>query len=204
MTTIEVFADVSCAFTHYGLRHLAEMRAARGLDFEFRVRAWPLEWVNDRPVDPAAVSRQVTALRAGIAPDLFVGFDQGALPTTSIPALGLAEAAYQEDLERGEAVSFALRDALFEDGRDISDPAVLDGIAEPFGIARPSPEAAEAAIRSDWAEGQRRGVVGSPHFFAPGGEGVFCPSLEITKGEGGPRIEYRADAVDALLARIVG
>ncbi|MCZ7534641.1 MAG: DsbA family protein [Acidimicrobiia bacterium] len=203
MTTIEVFADVSCAFTHYGLSHLAELRSARRLDFVLRVRAWPLEWVNDRPIDPDAVERQVTALRRGIAPDLFAGFDPEVLPTSSIPALGLAAAAYETDDETGEAVSFALRDTLFEHGRDISDPSVLDDVATRFGIDPPSPDAADAAVRSDWADGQSRGVVGSPHFFTPGGDGVFCPSLEITKGEGGPQIEYRADIVEALLAGIV-
>ena len=37
-----------------------------------------------------------------------------------------------------------------------------------------------AAVLDDWHEGQRRGVLGSPHFFC-GKTDVFCPSLDITK-----------------------
>lgn len=203
MPTIEVFADVSCAFTHFGLHHLVDQRSARGLDFRLHVRAWPLELVNGHPTDPAAVTRQVTALRGSIAPDLFAGFDPSALPGTTIPALGLAAAGYDVDEETGEAVSLALRDELFERGRDISDPRVLDETGARFGVVQPPLDVAEAAVRADWHRGQLRAVVGSPHFFTPDGEGVFCPSLEITKGEEGPRIEYRAEAVDALLARLV-
>ena len=203
MPTIEVFADVTCAFTHFGLRHLVEQRASRGLDFRFHVRAWPLEMVNGRPTDPDAVTRQVAALRSAIAPDLFAGFDPSALPETSIRAFGLAAAGYEVDLERGEAVSLALRDELFELGRDVSDQRVIDEVGVRLGVVSPPSDVAEAFVRADWADGQRRAVVGSPHFFTPDGEGFFCPSLEITRGEGGPQIAYRAEAVDALLARLV-
>jgi len=202
MPTIEVFADVSCAFTHFGLRHLVDQRSARGLDFRIVVRAWPLELVNGHPVDPAAVARQVAAFRNSIAPDLFVGFDQSVLPHTTIPALGLVAAGYEAGAESGEAVSLALRDELFEQGRDIADPHVLAEVGARFGVVPPPHDIAESAVRADWSLGQRREVVGSPHFFTPDGEGVFCPSLEITKGEGGPRIEYRAEAVDAFLAHL--
>ena len=37
-----------------------------------------------------------------------------------------------------------------------------------------------AAVLADWDEGQRRGVLGSPHFFC-GDTDIFCPSLDITK-----------------------
>ena len=41
-------------------------------------------------------------------------------------------------------------------------------------------ESDRAAVVADWHEGQRRGVLGSPHFFC-GDDDVFCPSLDITK-----------------------
>lgn len=203
MPIVEVFADVSCAFTHFGLHHLVSERAARGLDFRLHVRAWPLELVNGHPADREAVARQVGALRSGVAPDLFSGFDPAALPQTTIPALGLAAAGYAVDAVCGEAVSLALRDELFERGRDIADGRVLLEIGARFRLVPPPLDIAEAAVRADWCLGQGRSVVGSPHFFTPDGDSVFCPSLEITKGENGPRIEYRAEAVDALLARLV-
>lgn len=204
MPIIEVFADVSCAFTHFGLHHLVSERAARGLDFRLRVRAWPLELVNGHPADPEAVARQVRALRGSIAPDLFAGFEPSDFPSTTIPALGLAAAGYDAGSESGEGVSLTLRYELFERGRDISDRRVLEEVGARFGLVPPPLDVAEAAARADWSLGQRRAVVGSPHFFTPDGEGVFCPSLEITKGENGPRIEFRPEAVDALLAHLTG
>ena len=56
MPVIEVFADVACPFTHIGLRRLVEQRAALGRDdVTLLVRAWPLELVNGKPLDPAFI-----------------------------------------------------------------------------------------------------------------------------------------------------
>ena len=199
---VEVFADVSCAFTHFGLRHLVAQRTRRGLDFRFLVRAWPLEWVNGRPIDPAAIARQAAALRSAVSPDSFAGLDPTTFPTTSIPAFGLVAAAYAIDVDRGEAMSLAVRDALFEHGRDVSDVVVLREIGSSLGVEPLPLDAAEHAVRLDWERGRALAVVGSPHFFTPDGDGFFCPSLDITKGDGGPQVEYRPDVVEALLARL--
>ena len=64
----------------------------------------------------------------------------------------------------GERVSFALRDALFEEGRDISDPVTLEYLAHDLGVLMPD-ASDRAAVLADWHEGRRRGVLGSPHFF---------------------------------------
>ena len=184
MTRVEVFADISCPFTHFGLRRLVEERAARGAEASLRVRAWPLEWVNGKPLEPLLVAREVDALRTDVAPDLFTGFDATTFPPTSIPAFGLAAAAYARDDVTGEAVSLAVRDALFEEGLDIADHDVIGKIASTFGIDLLRPETATAAARSDWDRGRARGVQGSPHFFA-GDHDWFCPTLLIRhEGEG--------------------
>jgi len=60
-----------------------------------------------------------------VAPDLFRRFDAEYFPNSTLPALAVADAAFEQSLETGEAVSFALRDALFEEGLDISRPDVL-------------------------------------------------------------------------------
>ena len=75
--------------------------------------------------------------------------------------------------------SFALRDALFEEGRDISDQRTLESLARDLGVGMPD-ESDRADVVADWHEGERRGVLGSPHFFC-GDDDVFCPSLDITK-----------------------
>ena len=63
--------------------------ATRGLDVALRLRAWPLELVNDAPLDADLIADEVAALRAHVAPDLFAGFDPQHFPKTSLPTLAL-------------------------------------------------------------------------------------------------------------------
>ena len=126
MTVIEVFADVACPFTHVGLRRFVDRRAELGRDdVTLRVRAWPLEIVNGQPLDPQFIAEEIDDIRQQVAPALFQGFTEAAFPVSSLPALTLAAAAYDENLATGERVSLALRDLLFEQGIDIADTAVL-------------------------------------------------------------------------------
>jgi predicted DsbA family dithiol-disulfide isomerase len=178
VTQIELFADISCPFTHVGLQRLVTERDARGSSAGVRARAWPLEWINGRQLAPEPVAAEIAGLRARVAPDLFRGFDAERWPHTTIPALGLAAAAYEQDLAVGERLSLRLREALFEEGRDISDDAELRALGRPFGVEPMAPLAAEAAVRADWERGRTRGVRGSPHFFV-GSRNWFCPSLRI-------------------------
>jgi predicted DsbA family dithiol-disulfide isomerase len=182
VATIEVFADIRCPFTHVGLRRLVERREALGRrDVELWIRAWPLELVNGEPLDPALIDEEVNELRAQVAPDLFRGFRREQLGTTSLPALELVGAAYDQGRELGERLSLSLRWALFEEGRDIADPGVLADLARGAGIHGLGAGDPQRVV-SDWHAGQRRGVIGSPHFFVAG-EGFFCPSLTITREE---------------------
>lgn len=130
MLVIEVYADVWCPFAHVGLRSVVRWRNELGRDDVIvRVRAWPLELVNGVPLDPTITAEHVDDLPAQVASDLFCDFDPGQFPRTSLPALAVAAAAYSRDDRTGEAVSVALRDALFEEGRDISRPDVLASVA---------------------------------------------------------------------------
>lgn len=204
---VEVFADVGCPFTHVGLLRLVEARAAAERpDVSLWVRAWPLELVNGQPLDPAFIAEEVDEIRDQVAPDLFAGFRADRFPRTSLPAFVLAGDAYAMSAAHGEAASLALRRALFEEGRDIADPAVLAELATELGL----PSAAERTEAdrhggdhpgplADLAEGRRRGVVGSPHFFTPGGD-FFCPSLDIARVDGHLRITADVDAFTAFAA----
>jgi predicted DsbA family dithiol-disulfide isomerase len=177
---IEVFADIWCPFAHVGLRAVAEHRARTGrTDVPIRVRAWPLELVNGAPLDPEVTREHAEDLRDQVAPDLFAHFDVDRFPRSTLDALALANRAYRTDMQVGERVSFALRDALFEEGRDISDPVTLEYLAHDLGVVMPD-ESDRAAVLADWDEGRRRGVRGSPHFFC-GDTDVFCPTLDISK-----------------------
>jgi predicted DsbA family dithiol-disulfide isomerase len=188
---VELFADVWCPFTHVGLRRLVARRDAGLWGVRFRVRAWPLELMNGAPLEAGFIADEVAALRAQVAPDLFTGFDVASWPATSLPALELAAVAYGVGLEVGERTSLLLRHALFERGADISDVDVLRSVAAEAGVPFP-PIEARRLVEADWAEGRRRHVVGSPHFFV-GKDGFFCPVLDIHRVDGQLRI--RADRV---------
>jgi len=175
---IDIYADIWCPFTHVGLRRLVKERDARALHTTIRVYAWPLEFINGRPLDPQLAATEIAALRAAVSPDLFAGFTASRFPTTTIPALGLAAAAYRLGDDIGEKVSLRVRDAVFEEGRDIGDDAELRTIGREFGVEPMERSKAEAAVRADWERGTARGVQGSPHFFA-GNRDWFCPSLRI-------------------------
>jgi predicted DsbA family dithiol-disulfide isomerase len=180
---IEVFAELACPFTHVGLRRLVAARNSSHCPRLLVVRAWPLEWINGRALDPAQVAAEIDALRATVAPELFAGFDVATFPTTSVPAFGLAAAGYARDDGTGEAVSLALRNAIFEQGLDVTDPGVLRAIGAPYGVDPVPPRDAAVAVRADWDLGQARGVRGSPHFFADGAD-WFCPGLDIDRIDG--------------------
>jgi 2-hydroxychromene-2-carboxylate isomerase len=178
--TIEIFADIWCPFAHVGLRTIKEQRARSGrTDMAIWVRAWPLELVNGAPIDPSATSKHAESLREQVAPKLFRHLDVDRFPSSTLDALALANRAYRTDVQVGERVSFALRDALFEEGRDISEWATLESLARDLGVVMPD-ESDRAGVLADWHEGVRRCVLGSPHFFC-GDTDVFCPSLDITK-----------------------
>jgi hypothetical protein len=119
---IEVFADMICPFPHVGLRRLREVRWTADRRVAVRIRAWPLEWINGAALAPDVVARgdrksardrRAGAVRRFRSRHVPVGIHSegtGSRP----PRMGL-------DDPTGEAVSLALRDALFEEGIDISD-----------------------------------------------------------------------------------
>ena len=164
------------------------------------VRAWPLELVNGEPLGADLVAEEIQALRESVAPDLFAGFNRERFPSTSLPALTLAASAYRRDIRTGEQVSLALRTALFEEGRDIGDPAELAAIAHAVAMEHPGAEGKQA-IQDDWQEGRRRGVVGSPHFFVDN-RGFFCPALAISRVGDRLRIATDRDGFAAFLATV--
>ena len=196
---IDVFADIGCPFTHLGLVRFVTRRAELGRDdVDLRVRAWPLELVNGAPLDPDFIAEEVDDLREQVAPDQFRGFDRDAFPSTSLPALALASAAYALDDRTGERVSLALRDLVFEQGVDVTDETVLRQVADDHGV--PADSIDPQRVIDEHRDGVRRGVIGSPHFFTPAGD-FFCPALDIHRDEDGHlHIQPRVESFEAFLA----
>lgn len=199
MTVIEVFADVACPFTHVGLRRFVERRDELDRpDITMWVRAWPLEVVNGTPLDPKFIAEEIDDIREQVAPQLFEGFTEASFPASSLPALTLAAAGYEADPATGEALSLALRDLLFEQGVDISDTGALNRLAADHGVTIDLSDTRQ--VLADHAEGVARGVIGSPHFFTPGG-GFFCPALDVSRdAEGHLRITADPAGFDRFLA----
>ncbi len=196
---IEVFADLWCTFAHVGLHFARERRDAAGLQHvPIVVRAWPLELVNGAPMDPAKVGEHVHELQEFAAPNLFQKVDLDHFPTSTLEGLALTARAYRIDPVLGERAAFALRDALFEHGQDISDAAVLRSIADELGTGLPDPDD-HAEVLADFAEGTRRGVIGSPHYFH-GSAQAFCPALDIERGDAGLTIRSNAERLDEFLS----
>ena len=199
---LEVFADVVCPFTHVGLRRLVAYREELHRDdVAIRVRAWTLELVNGEQVPQPLMVEEVAELRQTVAPDLFTAFNPELFPMSSLPALALAATAYRSDLKRGERVSLALREALFEAGRDLTDPDELLQIGQVNTLD--DIRSGEADVQADYAEGRARGVIGSPHFFVDG-EGFFCPTLAIERVDGHLSIAFDAKGFDKFIDRCFG
>ncbi len=200
--TVEVFADVICPFTHVGLRRLTARRGELRLEAPVLVvRAWPLEIVNGAPISPDFVLEEVEALRATVAPDLFAHFDRDKFPRSSLPSLALAARAEAQGV--GERCSLALRDALFEHGRDLNDPRELDRIASEAGVRGKVGPEDDASVLADLEDGRARGVIGSPHFFV-GGVSFFCPSLKIERVDGHLHLDVDLEGFEALAGECFG
>jgi predicted DsbA family dithiol-disulfide isomerase len=198
---LEVFADVSCPFAYVGITRVLAARRERGLVRPYlAVRAWPLELVNGEPLTGASLVGKIDALRRSVAPGLFRGFDPERFPHTTLPALALEAAAHDVGPAVGEAFSLAIRQALFEDGADISDPALLAHLMAEHDIV---PMAVDPeAVTRDHIDGTHRGVAGSPHFFF-GSDSWFCPSLTIRHDDAGYDIALDAEGLAAFLDRVL-
>ena len=199
VTVIEVFADVLCPFTHVGLRRFVHRRSElRREDVVLHVRAWPLELVNGSPLLPELVSEEIEEIRGVAPPRLFAGFAADKFPSSSLPALRLAVAAYRQGFWLGEQVSLHLRDLLFEQGVDIADETILEAVARAYDLQIDSGDA--QSVLDDYAEGVRRGVIGSPHFFTPEGS-FFCPSLDVHRDATGElHVDVDPDGFDTFIA----
>ena len=198
---LEVFADITCPFTHVGLKRVVEHIAETERPIAVHVRAWPLEWVNGSGLEVAAVEMKAQALSEQLGVDDFSGLRHDCWPASTIPALELAAAAYARDMATGLAVSLELRAALFERGVDVGDAEVLERIAAQHGLAGRAAWPSDA-VQADYDEGRRRGVSGSPHFFV-GQDNFFCPALDLGHdAEGNLTAKLDTVGLAAFFARI--
>jgi predicted DsbA family dithiol-disulfide isomerase len=201
MQTVEVYADITCPFTHVGLKRVVQHVNDMSSPSEVIVRAWPLEWVNGTPLDVDAVLVKAAALSDQLGVDDFAGLRADAWPTSTIPALNLAASAYGRDAATGLAVSLDLRAALFERGENVGDADVLAHLAAAHDLPEPAIEAS-TAVRADYDGGLARRVKGSPHFFVASDD-FFCPALDLGHdADGHLTARFDADMLADFFARI--
>ncbi|MBS1848578.1 MAG: DsbA family protein [Actinobacteria bacterium] len=199
---VEIFADMLCPFAHVGIHRVLEARLDRGGSSpKLWIRAWPLETINDGPFDGDLLADEIAALRGGVAPELFAGFDPKTFPSTAMPAFALAAAGHRVGPAVGEAVSIELRNRLWEHGEDIADPGVLAEVADVHGIE--VTDADRATVAADHAEGEARGVIGSPYFFA-NGEGFFCPTFNVSRDGSGFHVTPDRERFATFVAAALG
>ncbi len=196
MATVVVYADIVCPFAYIGLTRLIERRSVLGRDdVRLQIRSWPLELVNGKPVDGHFIAEEIDEIRPQVGRGLFRNFDVNTFPSSSLPGLALIAQAYAVDDVMGEAVAMELRSLLFEQGVDVSDPAVLAEVAERHGLAG---DAEVNVALAEYAEGRDRGVIGSPHFFI-GHQSIFCPTLDVKRVDGVLHVSVDEAAFDSLV-----
>jgi predicted DsbA family dithiol-disulfide isomerase len=179
---LTVFSDLHCPWAYvFSIR----LRRARAEADRPRVawRCWPLELVNQRGTPWDTLSQEIPVL-AQLEPDAFASPRRETWPSTLLPAMEALKAA--GDLGGpGAADRFdeLARRAFFLDRRDLSIRPTLVDLAVDAGLDRDAFVNAfdggghRRAVVADWHEGQRLGVVGSPHAFLPDGTGLFNPGI---------------------------
>jgi predicted DsbA family dithiol-disulfide isomerase len=201
MTTIEVYADITCPFAHVGLKRVAEHVRTMSTPADVVIHAWPLEWVNGAPLAVDAVLVKAEALSDQLGIDDFAGLRADRWPASTIPALNLIAAGYERDASTGLALSLEVRAALFERGEDIGDPDVLAKIAADHDLPAPS-SPTSAHVQADYDHGRAIGVKGSPHYFV-GSNDFFCPALDLGHDpDGHLTARFDAGMLDQFFATI--
>jgi 2-hydroxychromene-2-carboxylate isomerase len=197
---LEVYSDLWCPFAYVGLVTALDLLANGDSPPTMTARAWPLEVVNGRGMDAGHAAENAHALRAQVAPHLFAGVDHWTFPSTTLPALSAVACATEHDPSLGMALHMALRRALFEEGFDIGDGAVIATLEHDLGLDAHDPEFGAALVARDYAVGLARGVLGSPHFFCDEVD-LFCPTLALSRdAEGSLDAAVTIDRLRAFLS----
>ena len=158
---ITLFTDLNCPFCYATEQRLERL----GLEDEIVWRG--VEHEPDLPVPmdrddeeiAAEVAEEVRSVRSRAA-EVEIAVPPGKANTA--PGLVAAAAAMRVDPGRGAAFRQSVYGAFWRDGRDISDPAVLDELAREHDLAplRTSAEDVRAvsAWRLEWERSPLRGV----------------------------------------------
>lgn len=155
------WAEYYCPYTYVAAVRLETLRREYQGRVRLRIRAFPLELVNNGESAPRDVLDQEWWLAAQQEPAAtFVPFTGDDWPTTTLPAFEAAWCALRQDEERFFDFDLRIRRAFFAEGRNIGRREVLLEIAEASGLD-PAPMVrsmdsgkAQAAVLAEWREGR--------------------------------------------------
>jgi predicted DsbA family dithiol-disulfide isomerase len=210
-----VYSDPRCPWAHVAVRRLLASAERQGVETELCVdhRWFPLD-DGAMPTDGEALDRKLEAIRS-LEPDATWHRWTGA--SGSFPASSRLAAAWVQGAKRSSAAASmgldrALREALFDDGRDISDESVVievaggvdevdvDLVGREVASGRPDEELERHAelARSEL-------VPASPTIVLTDGSTWTNPGIEFSSDDGVPTIDrddptVHDDIVEAFLA----
>ena len=183
MLTIEIWSDIQCPWSYVvSLRLRRALRVSRR---PIRVlwRYWSLELVN-RCATPRWLLEAERAILARCEPDAFAPWQRDDFPSTFLPAMALAAAARQQDLDFADTVDRAAREAFFLDQCNVAVlPELIDTLDRKGIVTDRLQDAFWSGkgwreLWNDWQESHSRAIQGSPHLFVVElGTNVHNPGL---------------------------
>ena len=170
---VTLFTDLNCPFCYSTEQRLERLGVSdqvvwRGVEHEPEL---PVPMVRGDLEIVAEVAAEVEAVRSR-APEVAIAVPPGKANTAA--GLLAAAAALRVDAERGAAFRQAVYRAFWRDGRDISEPAVLDELADAVGLSPPQPRPEDALTVTSWRlEWERSPLRGVPLLVRDDGETVY-------------------------------
>jgi predicted DsbA family dithiol-disulfide isomerase len=170
---VTLFTDLNCPFCYATEQRLERLGitdeiAWRGVEHEPEL---PAPMALDDPEIAAELAEEVRSVRTR-APEVAIALPPGKANTAA--GLLATAAAMRIDAVRGSGFRQAVYRAFWRDGRDVSDPAVLEALARDHGLPalRSGPEDAVtvASWRLEWERSPLRGV---PLLIRDDGETVY-------------------------------
>jgi predicted DsbA family dithiol-disulfide isomerase len=170
---VTLFTDLNCPFCYATEQRLEQLGlsegiAWRGVEHEPEL---PVPMALDNLEIAAELADEVQSVRSR-APEVAIAVPPGKANTAA--GLLATAAALRVDAARGADFRQAVYRAFWRDGRDVSDPAVLDALARDHGLpalaTRPEDAVTVASWRLEWERSPLRGV---PLLIRDDGETVY-------------------------------
>ena len=170
---VTLFTDLNCPFCYATEQRLEQLGvgdaiAWRGVEHEPEL---PVPMALDDVEIAAELAEEVASVRAR-APEVAIAVPPGKANTAA--GLLATAAALRVDPVRGAGFRRAVYRAFWRDGRDVSDPAVLEALARDQGLPALATRPEDAVTVASWQlQWQRSPLRGVPLLIRDDGETVY-------------------------------